>query len=727
MIVSTEQIDGTGKMMKGYVKTPTILQMEAAECGAASLAMLIMYYGGHIPMEKIRVDAGVSRDGSKAGNLIRAAKKYGLEGHGYKKSFSALVQMQPPCIILLNYGHFVVYEGIRGKYAYLNDPAVGRRRMTAEELEAVYGGVVLTFTPTEGFKKEKSRLSLKDLLQRVKNYRKQYFAALAVGLLSAAVCVAIALITGRFIDAKTLPLLDDASERARWIRDIVCVTLILLEIVLFWLQSVIRARLRYRVAMPSARTFVAKMLRLPLSFYEQRYPGELVQRTQKNNATDSFVTGRLPDVVFGVATSLVYWIIMCWLQPALGLIAAGLFMIQLVVMAWLSKTADSASVGLSAEENRMAGKLYAGLRIIGTLKASGAERDYPAKLGTQQEMINRAKHRLLRTRRLTDAATSVLRYVLLVSLIVLGGYMMWLRAMTQGEYVAFILLFIAFFAPIDTIVPMITRIAVIKTDMGSANDVLRYEEDEIYRAGAHGKIKKLEGGITLKRLEFAYSAQDQPLIDQLSLKIDPGTMVAIVGATGSGKSTVAKLISGLYRPQKGEILLDGTDLTKIPKRIINASIATVSQNITLFSGTLRDNISMWNSKIADADIADAAKDACLYDFIRNKPDGFDMMITENGANLSGGQRQRIEIARALAVNPAILIMDEATSALDPITEEAIIRNIRRRGCTCVMIAHRLSAVRDCDTIVVMDRGKLAQRGTHEELAAVEGPYRELIR
>ena len=414
---------------------------------------------------------------------------------------------------------------------------------------------------------------------------------------------------------------------------------------------------------------------------------------------------------------------MCVYQPILGLIAAGFFVLQLFVMAMLSQKADSVSIGLSAEENRLAGKLYAGLRIIGTLKASGAERDYPEKIEQQQAMINRAEHRLIRTRQLTGAAASLLRYILLVILIVLGGYM----KMTPGEYVAFMVLFVAFFAPIDTIVPMITRLGVIKADMESANDVLQYEDDEIYHADSFGKTQKLEGEIILKHIAFAYSSLDKPLIDDLSLKIDPGTMVAIVGATGSGKSTIAKLISGLYRPRKGEIRLDGTDLTRIPKSVVNASIATVSQNITLFSGTVRDNISMWNSKIADADIANAAKDACLSDFIRSKPDGFDTMIKENGANLSGGQRQRIEIARALAVNPTILIMDEATSALDPITEDRIIKNIRRRGCTCVMIAHRLSAVRDSDTIVVMEHGKIAQRGTHEKLAAMDGPYRELIR
>lgn len=713
--------------MKRFVKTPTILQMEAAECGAASLAMLIMYYGGHVPMEKIRIDAGVSRDGSKAGNLIRAAKKYGLEGHGYKRSFAALVQMQPPCIILLNYGHFVIFEGVKKNHAYLNDPAMGRRRLTFGELEKIYGGVVLTFTPTGEFKKEKSKSSIKDLFQRTENDRKEYILSLLLGLLTAGICVAIAVLTEQFVTLQTIPTPAGVVERSAWVRDLFSVILIILEILLLWRQNTIRARLRYRVALPSARRFVTKLLRLPLSFYEQRYPGELVQRTQKNNATDRFVTGRLPDVVFGLVTSTVFFVVMCLYQPILGLIAAGFFVIQLVAMAMLSKKADSSSVGLSAEENHMAGKLYAGLRIIGTLKASGAERDYPEKIREQQEAINRAKHRLIFTRQLTGAAAALLRYILLVILIVLGGYMIALGKMTPGKYVAFIILFVAFFAPIDTIVPMITSIGVIKADMQSANDVSAYEDDRIYHTGTYEKNKKLEGEIILKRVDFAYSSLDKPLIDDLSLKIDPGTMVAIVGATGSGKSTIAKLISGLYRPRKGEIRLDGTDLTKIPKSIINASVATVSQNITLFSGTVRDNISMWNSKIADVDIADAAKDACLYDFIRNKPDGFDMMVKENGANLSGGQRQRIEIARALAVNPSILIMDEATSALDPITEDRIIKNIRRRGCTCVMIAHRLSAVRDSDTIIVMDKGKIAQRGTHEKLVDIEGPYRELIR
>jgi len=258
-------------------------------------------------------------------------------------------------------------------------------------------------------------------------------------------------------------------------------------------------------------------------------------------------------------------------------------------------------------------------------------------------------------------------------------------------------------------------------------DIMKYKEDEKYQETETVPMTmKLEGCVELDNISFGYGILEPPLVENFHFRLSSGKSIAFVGASGSGKSTVSKIISGLYQPWSGKVSMDGVPVKNIPKEILSSSISTVSQEITLFSGTIKENLTMWNKSVMDADMVKAAKDACIHDVITSKPGAYDYRLKEGGSNLSGGQRQRLEIARALVTNPSILIMDEATSALDPVVEKEIIDNIKRRGCTCVIVAHRLSAIRDCDEIIVMDRGKIVQRGNHEELAQVEGHYQRLI-
>ena len=309
-----------------------------------------------------------------------------------------------------------------------------------------------------------------------------------------------------------------------------------------------------------------------------------------------------------------------------------------------------------------------------------------------------------------------------------GGVLVIRGQMTAGMLVAYNSLLGSFTEPVNQLVGFIQKIQTLRADMSRVEDIMKYETDEKFSGTETVPMTaKLSGEVELRNIAFGYSILEKPLVEGFCFQLNSGSSIAFVGASGCGKSTVSKIVSGLYIPWEGEVLMDGLSCRKIPKEIMASSVSTVSQSITLFSGTIRDNLTMWNRNVLEQDIITAAKDACIHDVITSKPGAYDFMLTEGGTNLSGGQRQRLEIARALVTNPSILIMDEATSALDPIVEKQIIDNIKRRGCTCIIVAHRLSAIRDCDEIIVMERGKIVQRGTHESLMAIEGHYQRLIR
>ncbi len=711
--------------MGKYAKTPTIYQMEATECGAASLSMVFSYFGKHIPLEQMRIETGVSRDGCNAGNIMRCAKKYGLDCHGYRKEPAALRELQPPCIIHWNFNHFVVFEGFKGKYAYINDPAMGRRKLTMEELDDAFTGVVLTFAKTDKFVKEKKQKTMLSFIKhRLQGQYATLFKLLFVGLLL--------VFPGLLFPVLSQVFMDDVlvGGNTTWFGKLIlfmCAT-ILLQALLTIYRNVVLAKLQKKMVLMSAREFLHNMFRLPISFFDQRYVGDLSGRVSNNANVSVFLAGELAETALNIFVAVFYLVLLLLYSPILTAIAVGTVVVNLVVMKISSARLSSASVKLQQDSGKLAGAVCAGLSITSTLKASGAENEYVGRILGYNAKTICTEQKLSKTQQVINAIPDAVKMLGDVLVLIVGGLIVINGHMTVGMLVAFTTLFGSFNEPVDALVGFMKNIQTTKADINRVEDIMKYPLDEKFD-GDTNKMSlktKLDGSVELNDIAFGYSRLKDPIVAGFSFKIDCGSSIAFVGSSGCGKSTVSKIVSGLYKPWQGQLLFDDIPVEEIPNEVLNASVSTVSQNITLFSGSIRDNLTMWNESISESDMIAAAKDACIHDIISQKPGAYDYKLTEGAANLSGGQRQRLEIARALATNPTVLIMDEATSALDPVVEKKIMDNIKRRGCTCVIVAHRLSAIRDCDQIIVMNRGKIVQRGTHDQLAQVEGHYKRFI-
>lgn len=712
--------------MAAYAKTPTIYQMEATECGAASLSMVFAYFGKFLPLEQMRIETGVSRDGCNAGNIMRAAKKYGLECHGYRREPEDLKKLTPPCIIHWNFNHFVVFEGFKGKYAYINDPAMGRRRLTMEELDDSFTGIVLTFKTTPSFTKEKRKNTLlKFVSTRLKGQYNVLFKLLFIGLLLVFPGLVLPVLSQVFMDDVLV------AGNTEWFTQLILFMLatVGLQAGLTLYRDAILVKLQKKMVLLSARDFLSNMFRLPISFFDQRYVGDLSERVSNNANVSDFLAGELAETVLNIFVVLFYLVLLLIYSPLLTCIALATVAVNLVVVKLTSGMISNASIKLQQDAGKLSGAVCAGISISSTLKASGAETEYVGRILGYNAKTICLEQQLSRSQSIINAIPDAVKMLADILLLLVGGTLVINGEMTIGMLVAFTSLFGSFSEPIDALVGFVKSIQTTKADINRVEDIMKYTTDEKFDTSvAKRNIKtKLEGEVEMRNIAFGYSKLKPPIVSDFSFKINCGSSVAFVGSSGCGKSTVSKIVSGLYTPWEGELLFDGIPAKEIPNEVINASISTVSQNITLFTGSVRDNLTMWNSNISEADMIAAAKDACIHDIISQKPGGYDYQLTEDAANLSGGQRQRLEIARALVTNPTVLIMDEATSALDPVVEKQIIDNIKRRGCTCVIVAHRLSAIRDCDQIIVLAKGKIAQRGTHEELSAVEGHYQQFMK
>ncbi len=707
-----------------YAKTPTVFQMEATECGAASLSMVMGYYGRHMALEQLRIETGVSRDGCNAKNILKAARKFGMEAKGSRKSMKGLLECKPPCIIHWNFNHFVVWEGVKGKYAYINDPAMGRRKLTLEEIDDCYTGIVLSFEPTDRFEKLRQKRTLFAFAgSRLKGQYAALSGLIAIGLLLVAPGLVIPVFSQVFIDDILL------GGNTKWMSAflaVMCFT-VLFQAALTYYRGLLLQKLQNKMALISAHRFLTHMFRLPMGFFDQRYSGDLADRVNNNNNVSTFLAGDLAETVLNIMVAAFYLILLVAYSPFLTLIGIASVAVNLLIVKFGSDAIANYTMKMQQDMGKLAGTIFAGLNITSTLKASGIENEYVGRVQGYYAKTILLEQQLGKRQQMLNAVPETTGQVGNVLVMMAGGALVIQGRMTAGMLVAYMSLLGAFTEPINQLVGFVQTMQTAKADMSRVEDIMKYAEDEKF--AEHETVPmttKLTGEIELKDISFGYSILEKPLVEHFSFHLPCGSSIAFVGASGCGKSTVSKVISGLYLPWSGQVLMDGIDSRAIPKEILSSSVSTVSQSITLFSGTIRENLTMWNRNILDEDMVRAAKDACIHDVITGKPGAYDFRLSEGGTNLSGGQRQRLEIARALVTNPSILIMDEATSALDPIVEKQIVDNIKRRGCTCVIVAHRLSAIRDCDEIIVMDQGRIVQRGTHQELANQEGHYQRLI-
>jgi NHLM bacteriocin system ABC transporter peptidase/ATP-binding protein len=710
------------------VKTPTVLQMEAVECGAAALCILMGYYGKRVPLEELRQSCGVSRDGSKASNVVRAARTYGFTAKGFRREPAELRDMKLPLIVFWNFNHFLVVEGFGKGKVYLNDPASGPRTVSDEEFDQSFTGVVLAIEPGEDFRPSGEKSTLWRGLQSRMPLNEPALAFLILAGLALVVPGLILPVFAKvFIDNYLVSRMDS------WIKPIL-IGLVFTAIVrgwLTWLQQYYLTRFRAKLALSMSGKFFWHVLRLPVVFYAQRSAGDIATRVAINDRVAELMTGDLATAMLHAIMVVFYAVLMLSYDPVLTLVGICIAALNVVFLQIVSRKRRDATQKLANDGGRLIATSMNGLQMMETLKASGLESDFFSKWSGSQTKVLNGHQSMASVGVLLQAVPPFLMALNTALILSLGGLRVMDGYMTIGMLVAFQSLMASFIEPINQLVSMGAKVQEMEGDMNRLDDVFRYQCEA--QAADIGKsatvsqpVSRLSGHIELRDVTFGYSPLDPPLIEGFNLTLRPGMRVALVGGSGCGKSTLSRLVMGLFEPWSGEILFDGVRRDAHARHSLISSLSMVSQDISMFSGTVRENMSMWDDTLPESQLVQAAKDACIHDVIAARNGGYDSLVQEGGANFSGGQRQRLEIARALAINPRILVLDEATSALDPVTEMQVDDNLRRRGCTCLIVAHRLSTIRDCDEIIVLDRGRVMERGTHTELLGKGGLYSSLM-
>ena len=721
-IAATEPVTG-----KKVAKVPVIMQLEALECGAACLTMILAYYGKWIPLEKVRKDCGVSRDGSNANYIRRAAINYGLNAEGFRVEPSYLEKEGIfPCIAFWNFNHFVVVDGFRKGRAVLNDPARGLIEVSKEEFESCFSGIIIEMAPGEGFVPEGSPKSIMGFVRRK-------MKGLGPSFVFAVLLSGITAMVGMLNPAFQRVFLDNllSGRNPEWVTPflILVSAVTLIQIVNAVVERIFSLKMEGKLAISSNSEYMWHVLRLPVEFFSQRQTGDIAMRKQTNATIASTMINTFTPLILNAGMMIFYLIVMVRYNLVLSLIGIT----SILVNSTLQKHISNRKINVSRVRLRDAAKLQSttvsGIEMIETIKAAGVEDEFFSKWAGYQASVNRQD---MKGQHITQYSGLLLGFVTQLSndlILALGLLFVMSGNFTVGMLFGFQTLLTSFTAPVTQLTSARDLIREMRTDMERIEDVLEYQTDvspESLKLNDDIQYVKLGGKVELKNVTFGYSPLAKPLIENFSLTVEPGQKIAFVGASGCGKSTIAKLLTGLYKPWSGEILFDGKRLEDIDRNLFTGSVAKVDQDVTLFEDTIASNIKMWDNSIENFEVILAARDASIHDDIIARDGGYNYILHENGKDLSGGQRQRLEIARVLAQDPTILIMDEATSALDARTEAEVVQSVQERGITCIVVAHRLSTIRDCDEIIVMDNGHVVERGTHKELYAKDGLYRKLV-
>ena len=711
----------------GVAKVPVVMQMEALECGAASLAMILAYYDKWIPLEQVRSDCGVSRDGSNAANVLRAARSYGMIAKGYRYEPEELKKYGKfPCIVHWNFNHFVVLNGFKKDKAVLNDPAKGNYTVSMKVFDESFTGICLMFEPGDNFEpsgKPKSMMSF------ARERMKGSAVAVAFVILTSIISNLIGIINPAFSRIFLDRLLTGVNPE--WFMPfIMALALIgIIQLVVSWISAVYSLKINGKMDAVGNTTFMWKVLRMPMEFFSQRMAGDICQRQSSNSNIAKTLVSTFAPLLLNTIMMILYLVVM--LRYSLVLTLIGL--ISIVVNFFVSRIISAKRVNITRVQMRDAGKLagttVAGIEMIETIKAAGAENGFFEKWAGYQASVNTAQVKYARLNQYLGLIPSAVSGITNIAVLMLGVYLVIQGEFTIGMVMAFQGFLSSFQAPAMTLISAGQTMQEMRTEMERIEDVMKYPTDVEYAEDEKDdgrEYSKLSGNIELKNITFGYSKLAKPLISDFNLTLKPGQRIALVGGSGSGKSTIAKLISGLYKPWSGEILFDGKPMSEIDREVFTGSLAVVDQDIILFEDTIANNIKMWDKSIEDFEMIMAARDAQIHEDIMQRENGYQYKITEGGKDFSGGQRQRLEIARVLAQDPTIVILDEATSALDAKTEYEVVKAIKDRGITCIVVAHRLSTIRDCDEIIVLDYGEVKERGTHEELMKQGGLYTKLV-
>ncbi len=710
------------------VRTPTVLQMENTECGAASLSIMLQHHGRYVPLTQLREMCGVSRDGSDAANLILAARRLGMEARGFKKGLTALEQLKPPAILFWEFNHFLVFEGFRGDRVALNDPALGPRSVSREEFDRSYTGIVLTMEPGPDFKRGGKAPSVWPIvLRRLGSEPGAALFILIAGLLLILPQLVMPVFAQIYLDEVI------GNNMNQWLKPMLWAMALSIgvQVVLQHLQLVGTRRLEKRLTRRFAIGFEHQILALPERFYSQRHASDIAGRMGINASIAEFIGGRLIPMITGLLLLVFYLILTFLYSPWLGVLILSTTSINAIVVQLNLRTQKDASLTLEKDAAKSGAVVVSAMRDIETIKAAAIEHDVFRRFaGYQSRLLNTLQALQLRNAKLRLIPNGLTTFNEVAVLLL--GFLLVIRGdLTLGMLLAAQTIAFSLKGQIESLIGFVQELPGFEAGVLRLEDVLEQPRDPLI-TNPSGKNQamaptRLSGRIELQQLSFGFTTIQDPLINDLSLSIEAGMRVALVGSSGSGKSTLAKLLGGLHQPSAGELLFDDRTLLSIPRAVAISSLAMVQQDIQLFGCSVRDNLSLWNPEINERELLTACRDAEILDVIRGLPDGLDTVLSEGGRNLSGGQRQRLELARALVSNPSILIMDEATSALDADTEQKVIANLTRRGCTQVLVAHRLSTIRDADLILVMEKGQVIQQGTHEQLLQeADGAYALLL-
>ena len=727
---STASGAGSSERPKRRVVTPIVLQTHAAECGAACLGSVLAWFGRWVPLTELRERCEVSRDGSSAASIVRASRHYGLECNGLGMRAGQLEKLPLPLIVFWQFSHFVVVEGIDGRHFHLNDPSTGRRRLTAEEFNKGYSGIALRFKRGAEFKPGGEPPGLFEQLDTLLDGSWSVLAgAIACALMLTLLALVVPASLGVFVD-------DVLGKHGLW--GGLAAALIgsgVLVYILALLKHRFLRRLAVRISVIGYNRGLSRMLRLPVEFFNHRLVGDLTDRVSSidriaRNLTDQFLV-----LVVEMAMSAVLLVAMLAWDVLLTLMVLLLAILHGGLAHFLNTHRAVRSHTMRREQGMLIGVGMQMLSHADDLRMTGSDDRFFSRWSGQQARELQARQLHSELGSVNSALPGLIAALRGATILGIGGSMVMAGEMTLGTLVGFYILAEMFLAPVGRFLEFADKRQALETDLQRLDDISRAAEDPVFSRRSpksesiptfNGRLQ-LAGQLELRNVTFGFNKSRPPLIKDFNLVIRPGQRVAVVGPSGSGKSTLARLVSGIYQPWSGEILFDGHPRGEIPEEVLRRSISTVDQEVVLFSASVRDNITLWNPAVPDEAIVAATRDACIHDEILLRPLGYSTLVEEGGVNFSGGQRQRLEIARALVGHPTVLILDEATSALDAATEEDVDDALRRRGVTCLIVAHRLSTVRDCDEIIVLDKGSEVQRGTHDDLIADrDGTYYKLV-
>ena len=716
---------------KRKITTPILLQMHASECGAACLGIILAYFGRWVPLTELREKCEVSRDGSSAASILRASRHYGLECSGLSVRADQLGKMQMPLILFWQFSHFVVLDGFDGRNFHLNDPSMGRRRIPAEEFYKDYSGIALRFKRSADFSPGGEQPDLfRQLGALLDGSWNLLTGVIACGLMLTLLTLIIPASLGVFVD-------DVMEKHGSWGG---LVTALLGGGVLVYVLSLLKhrflKRLAVRVSVIGFSRGISRLLRLPVEFFEHRLAGDLTDRVSSTDRIAKKLADQFLVLIIDMAMSVVLLLAMFAYDVPLTLIVLFLALLHGVLAHFLNALRAVRSQAMRREQGLLIGLGMQMLSHADNLRMTGADDRFFSRWSGQQARELRARQLYSELGSINTSLPGLIDALRSAAILGVGGSFVMNGDMTLGTLVGFYILAEMFLAPIKRFLEFTENRQALKTDLQRLEDISKTDEDPVFSRRSpesesistfNGRLQ-LAGQLELRNVTFGFNKGRPPLVKDFNLVIKPGQRVALVGPSGSGKSTLARLVSGVYPPWSGEILFDGHLRNQIPEEVLRQSISMVDQEIVLFSASLRDNITLWNPAIPDEVLFAATRDARIHDEILVRPQGYSTLVEEGGANFSGGQRQRLEIARALVGNPTVLILDEATSSLDASTEEDVDDALRRRGVTCLIVAHRLSTVRDCDEIIVLDKGVTVQRGTHDELIADrDGAYYKLVK